>query len=920
MGVCHSAAVNEDQLEVSLDVDVPREIAVGAGTTLFLYGACWHPSREMRGLEVQLGERRSAVEEFGMPRRDIYIDAERARLRSLDPESDWMPPYAVAATSIGEPPRGSPSYRSGFWAFVDIPPIDEPKEVEIGLRALLEDGRASSAQVRTTRLAPAADSDWVQPPPQTPSEDEPLVVICMATFNPEMTQFTAQVRSIEAQTHRNWICVVSDDDSREEVQREMAALLAADARFVFRPQRLRLGFYRNFERALAAVPPHAEYVALSDQDDRWYPEKLETLVASAADHQLVFSDMRVIDDAGTVLTETFWDHRPNNTTELDRLLLMNTVTGAASLFRRELLDLVLPFPPRIGPRAIHDQWIAAVALATGRIGFVAEPLHDYVQHRSSVLGHPTAHRSAQAPGATERARRLIFGQREIYFGDYCRLQVVARTLLLRCEPGMEAGKARAVRRLLRLGSPAGIARLSMRALTPRSRSASFGEERKLLRSVAWPPMLKAAMRTRMGRRFDANMPQSIRDALEVQPEAPPGIGELRHKTRPLRLDVSDREPTRINVLIPGIDVRGFFGGYIGIFNLTRRLRVRGASVRLVCFERGNEHLPPGWRDEIERFSGLAGFFDEVEVETAPAAGDRIAVSPQDRFVATTWWSAHIADAAVRELGRERFLYLIQDYEPLFYPMGTWHALAEQTYSFPHFALFSTDLLREFFRSQRLGVFSDPDADGVTTSVAFENAITPVTAPRADDLQARERRRLLFYARLESYSPRNLFDLGLLALMDLIEDGVIDDRWDLYGVGSVGGPARFELGEDRELVVLPRQEEGSYAEFLRRHDLGISLMHSPHPSLVPLEMASAGMITVTNSYMNKTPEALAKISPNLIAGEPTRDGVRDALREACAAVDDFERRVAGASVRWPTTWDAAIDAALVDQLEAFLSAC
>ena len=48
--------------------------------------------------------------------------------------------------------------------------------------------------------------------------------------------------------------------------------------------------------------------------------------------------------------------------------------------------------------------------------------------------------------------------------------------------------------------------------------------------------------------------------------------------------------------------------------------------------------------------------------------------------------------------------------------------------------------------------------------------------------------------------------------------------------------------------------------LRGHDLGLALMLTPHPSLVPLEMASAGMATVTNSFENKTPAALEAISP------------------------------------------------------------
>ena len=76
----------------------------------------------------------------------------------------------------------------------------------------------------------------------------------------------------------------------------------------------------------------AGLVALADQDDRWYPEKLATLVAARGEGRLVYSDMRVVDERDRVVSETFWAGRRNNFTNLGSLLLSNTVTGAASLF------------------------------------------------------------------------------------------------------------------------------------------------------------------------------------------------------------------------------------------------------------------------------------------------------------------------------------------------------------------------------------------------------------------------------------------------------------------------------------------------------------------------------------------------------------------------------------------------------------
>jgi hypothetical protein len=70
-------------------------------------------------------------------------------------------------------------------------------------------------------------------------------------------------------------------------------------------------------------------------------------------------------------------------------LVANTITGAASLFRREVLDYALPFPPRYGA-AYHDHWVALVAMALGEVDYIDRPLYDYVQHDGAALGHARA--------------------------------------------------------------------------------------------------------------------------------------------------------------------------------------------------------------------------------------------------------------------------------------------------------------------------------------------------------------------------------------------------------------------------------------------------------------------------------------------------------------------------------------------------
>jgi hypothetical protein len=89
--------------------------------------------------------------------------------------------------------------------------------------------------------------------------------------------------------------------------------------------------------------------------------------------------------------------------------------------------------------------------------------------------------------------------------------------------------------------------------------------------------------------------------------------------------------------------------------------------------------------------------------------------------------------------------------------------------------------------------------------------------------------------------------------------------------------------------------------------------------VPIEMASAGMLTVTNSFENKTAEKMSAISSNLITVEPSLDGLVAGLRDAVAGVEDFDARARGSQVRWSRNWSQSFDDSLITRVTSFLGA-
>jgi glycosyltransferase involved in cell wall biosynthesis len=272
------------------------------------------------------------------------------------------------------------------------------------------------------------------------------VVIAMATYNPQPALLARQVASLQAQTYTDWQCLVRDDGSAPASFTALRRICAEDRRFIVVRDVRNRGFYGNFEHCLANIPESVEFVALCDQDDRWHPDKLARSLAAfdAADVELVYTDMRLVDEHGAVLAETFWVGR-SHSSDPDAFLLNNTVTSAATVIRRRLLDYALPFPEDLGGH-FHDHWIACVARARGRIRYLDEPLYDYTQHQGSVLGHegftaPTAGaelRWAVREGLTLLRNRSARRTRMLQFlrhhqQVYRKLELYRRTLLLRCQ-------------------------------------------------------------------------------------------------------------------------------------------------------------------------------------------------------------------------------------------------------------------------------------------------------------------------------------------------------------------------------------------------------------------------------------------------------------------------------------------------------
>lgn len=209
--------------------------------------------------------------------------------------------------------------------------------------------------------------------------------IVLAAYQPDPELFARQLRSLRAQTVTDWECVISVDGADEAVRRVLAEVAPDDERFRVIADGTRLGFYLNFERGMKAVAPDAAWVALCDQDDFWYPEKLEALLPHLDEVALVSGQARLVTYPGDVTTG-HTDRR-----DLGPLMtcLNNQFTGSLCILRGDLARLSAPFPRMSSRAAAHDHWIAVLAGAAGGTRIVDQVVQDYVQHDSNVFGDPS---------------------------------------------------------------------------------------------------------------------------------------------------------------------------------------------------------------------------------------------------------------------------------------------------------------------------------------------------------------------------------------------------------------------------------------------------------------------------------------------------------------------------------------------------
>lgn len=215
------------------------------------------------------------------------------------------------------------------------------------------------------------------------------VEILMATRN-GAAHLPDQLISIAGQSLKDWQLLVSDDGSNDRTLSVLNKFGAATGRvrLVKGPEH---GAAANFLSLIARSDHDVPFVALSDQDDVWFPQKLARAVAvlkrKPAYRPAIYAAQNLVVDASGRTRSRRKTTRARNPS-FANALVQNILPGHTIVMNRAAADIAKRAMPRVIP-PFHDWWLYALMSGVGATIFVdPAPVVAYRQHSGSLLGAP----------------------------------------------------------------------------------------------------------------------------------------------------------------------------------------------------------------------------------------------------------------------------------------------------------------------------------------------------------------------------------------------------------------------------------------------------------------------------------------------------------------------------------------------------
>lgn len=245
---------------------------------------------------------------------------------------------------------------------------------------------------------------------------KPLVGIIIAYFNGARF-FEEQLKSLTCQTYPNIYIILSDDNS-DEGEGDLGRLLKnSGLNYTLKCRKKTIGYPQNFINSLQNAPDNCEYFAFCDQDDIWFPDKIERAVSTLDG---VDKDIPSLYCTRTELVDSDGKSKlglsaiPRRPPSFKNALTQNIAGGNTMVFNKKAAELLIK--ASLNRQIVtHDWWTyLIVSGAGGYIHYDAEPSLKYRQHDKNAIGSNNG-----IPARLKRINLLLQGK----FRQWCDLNV-----------------------------------------------------------------------------------------------------------------------------------------------------------------------------------------------------------------------------------------------------------------------------------------------------------------------------------------------------------------------------------------------------------------------------------------------------------------------------------------------------------------
>ncbi len=217
-----------------------------------------------------------------------------------------------------------------------------------------------------------------------------MVTILLAVYNGE-NYLKEQIESLLGQTVNDIKIIIRDDgstDSSVDIINNFCAKYPDKVSCISGDS---TGSAKtNFACLLEACDD--DYIMFCDQDDVWYPNKVEQTLKIMKDTEsgnkdlpvLIHTNLAVVDEKLNVISNSFFDFQKISCVmPLSQLLVQNNVTGCTVMINRALKEKCGAIP---NDCIMHDWWLALVATAFGKVNYTQEATMCYRQHAGNQVG------------------------------------------------------------------------------------------------------------------------------------------------------------------------------------------------------------------------------------------------------------------------------------------------------------------------------------------------------------------------------------------------------------------------------------------------------------------------------------------------------------------------------------------------------